>query len=287
MKRAFTLIELLVVIAIIAILAAILFPVFAQAKLAAKITTSLSGVKQLALGVQMYSGDSDDMAVFEYGYPDGSIPGDSNAYHYPTTWVGRIYPYVKSNSIFFDKTISEISDFKKLYQDPYYPSSTYTYNWTWITGLSLNTDGYSRQLYNGTSCTNYGTAYSTANSPTRNLTAIEQPASRLALAPTRYGTIPNWSWFRFLAYDASWPVADAYANGFSWNQLIYDGRKQYGKRFIGAYSDGHAAKFGDEKFVKTYVNNPSQSEATSYSGWCTAMQNRDLFQFWGSYWNGN
>src|SRR6476646_5020668 len=96
-RRAFTLIELLVVIAIIAILAAILFPVFAQAKLSAKKTSSLSGLKQLALGLPMYSNDSDDMAVYTYGYADGSIPGDTNYYHYNTTWVGRILPYVKNN----------------------------------------------------------------------------------------------------------------------------------------------------------------------------------------------
>jgi len=59
-KLAFTLIELLVVIAIIAILAAILFPVFAQAKLAAKKTASLSNNKQLNLAVLMYSNDQDD-----------------------------------------------------------------------------------------------------------------------------------------------------------------------------------------------------------------------------------
>ena len=59
-KKAFTLIELLVVIAIIAILAAILFPVFAQAKEAAKKTACLSNEKQLALGILMYNNDSDD-----------------------------------------------------------------------------------------------------------------------------------------------------------------------------------------------------------------------------------
>ena len=60
MKKAFTLIELLVVIAIIAILAAILFPVFAQAKLAAKKTVALSNTKQMGTGMQIYLSDSDD-----------------------------------------------------------------------------------------------------------------------------------------------------------------------------------------------------------------------------------
>jgi prepilin-type N-terminal cleavage/methylation domain-containing protein len=59
--RAFTLIELLVVIAIIAILAAILFPVFAQAKLAAKKTVSVSNLKQLAMGCLLYANDNDDV----------------------------------------------------------------------------------------------------------------------------------------------------------------------------------------------------------------------------------
>src|SRR5499427_72348 len=58
--RGFTLIELLVVIAIIAILAAILFPVFAQAREAARKTSCLSNVKQLSLGILMYSQDYDE-----------------------------------------------------------------------------------------------------------------------------------------------------------------------------------------------------------------------------------
>lgn len=60
-KRGFTLIELLVVIAIIAILAAVLFPVFARAKMAAKKTADLSNTKQIGMGIQMYLADSDDV----------------------------------------------------------------------------------------------------------------------------------------------------------------------------------------------------------------------------------
>ena len=73
MKKAFTLIELLVVIAIIAILAAILFPVFAQAKLAAKKTVSISNQKQLGLALLMYANDYDD----QYSREDGCTLNDS------------------------------------------------------------------------------------------------------------------------------------------------------------------------------------------------------------------
>jgi prepilin-type N-terminal cleavage/methylation domain-containing protein len=67
MKKAFTLIELLVVIAIIAILAAILFPVFAQAKVAAKKTSDLSNTKQLGLATLMYATDNDDTFPLQSG----------------------------------------------------------------------------------------------------------------------------------------------------------------------------------------------------------------------------
>ncbi|MFX9042671.1 prepilin-type N-terminal cleavage/methylation domain-containing protein, partial [Acinetobacter baumannii] len=66
-NRAFTLIELLVVIAIIAILAAILFPVFAQAKLAAKKTKSLSNVRNLGMAFQIYVNDNDDVTTTIHG----------------------------------------------------------------------------------------------------------------------------------------------------------------------------------------------------------------------------
>ena len=67
-RTGFTLIELLVVIAIIAILAAILFPVFAQAREKARQTSCLSNAKQLGLGISMYVQDYDETMPFACGW---------------------------------------------------------------------------------------------------------------------------------------------------------------------------------------------------------------------------
>jgi prepilin-type N-terminal cleavage/methylation domain-containing protein len=77
-RKAFTLIELLVVIAIIAILAAILFPVFAQAKEAAKKSASLSNVKQTALGIILYTSDYDDNYPSAYSLSQADSSGTDN-----------------------------------------------------------------------------------------------------------------------------------------------------------------------------------------------------------------
>jgi prepilin-type N-terminal cleavage/methylation domain-containing protein/prepilin-type processing-associated H-X9-DG protein len=85
-QKGFTLIELLVVIAIIAILAAILFPVFAQAKEAAKKATCLSGVKQDVLAHCMYLSDYDDVMILSPQYWYSQMDGaQCDAYW----WWGR------------------------------------------------------------------------------------------------------------------------------------------------------------------------------------------------------
>lgn len=104
-RRAFTLIELLVVIAIISILAAILFPVFARARESARRASCLSNLKQIGLGVMMYTQDYDELYPRSIqkneqvlpidGINDASFSGDRAWY-----WHKIIYPYVKSVQLF-------------------------------------------------------------------------------------------------------------------------------------------------------------------------------------------
>jgi prepilin-type N-terminal cleavage/methylation domain-containing protein len=126
-SKAFTLIELLVVIAIIAILAAILFPVFAQAKEAAKKTSCLSNLKQIGTATYLYTNDYDD-TIFAHRFNCGATASngyeasevcplylDGNGNLLPTApdqssiaspvnkrqfWVYTIYPYTKNYTMF-------------------------------------------------------------------------------------------------------------------------------------------------------------------------------------------
>lgn len=99
-SHGFTLIELLVVIAIIAILAAILFPVFAKAREKARQTSCLSNEKQLGLGILQYVQDNDE--VFPCGAVStvGGVPTPGSGYGGGAGWGGMIYPYVKSVAVY-------------------------------------------------------------------------------------------------------------------------------------------------------------------------------------------
>ncbi|MGI5819173.1 MAG: DUF1559 domain-containing protein [Armatimonadota bacterium] len=113
MRRGFTLIELLVVIAIIAILAAILFPVFARAREKARQTSCLSNLKQIGLGWLMYAGDYDDTVV-PHGYfnetPAPRLNDDRGGYW---DWPVLLEPYIKNRDI---------------YECPSYPSTGATHS---------------------------------------------------------------------------------------------------------------------------------------------------------------
>jgi len=142
MKRAFTLIELLVVIAIIAILAAILFPVFAQAKLAAKKTAGLNQCKQIGLGTNMYLADSDDVLPgYRFNSADNSAinptylkykaAGDVRAAKYESDGASTI------KAIFFNQMIDPYVKNEDLWKAPTNPNAWANYQdkGTWDPGF--------------------------------------------------------------------------------------------------------------------------------------------------------
>lgn len=129
-RRAFTLIELLVVIAIIAILAAILFPVFASAKVAAKKTVNLSNLRQLSLAIQLYATDNE-------GYPMMSSP---SSFVPRTRWPDHIFSYVKSTAI-FNGPLAPAGMFRNAFaHDPSVKYGGYGYNYQYL-GNSRSVSG--------------------------------------------------------------------------------------------------------------------------------------------------
>ncbi len=100
--HGFTLIELLVVIAIIAILAAILFPVFAKAREKARQTTCVSNMKQLGLALIQYLQDSDEVNPYREDITAGSF-----------SWKNELYPYVKTSAVYIcpDNPNSGMNDY--------------------------------------------------------------------------------------------------------------------------------------------------------------------------------
>jgi len=124
MEKGFTLIELLVVIAIIAILAAILFPVFAQAREKARQITCLSNEKQMGLAIMQYLQDNDEQFPMLQYYPLPATIG-------PVDWTEAIYPYVKNGDNIAGATspVAVHNGKGGIWGCPSYPTPTTGYNY--------------------------------------------------------------------------------------------------------------------------------------------------------------
>jgi prepilin-type N-terminal cleavage/methylation domain-containing protein/prepilin-type processing-associated H-X9-DG protein len=221
MKRAFTLIELLVVIAIIAILAAILFPVFSQAKAAAKKAADLSNHKQIIAGMFMYASDNDDLTCHSHHDLD---TGETVADLY--TWFEPLYPYIKSRELFKDPVVST--------NPTLFPDFMTLADWT-----PRRTDYVINGFYS------HGISF----------TAISQPANQIVIAERNmkigffdyhpWASAPDGDWERgFL--DGSGMVLTDPETGTQVADASNKGRHIGGNNY--SFSDGHAKYF---KFTQT------------------------------------
>lgn len=231
-KAAFTLIELLVVIAIIAILAAILFPVFAQAKAAAKTTVALSNTKQIGLGQQMYMGDNDDNLPIRRFCLATS----------PQTWMSWkqvMYPYLKNTGIFTDPVNPSGKYFDDTSEDKILA----------IKGRMLIADSKLPQFGRGYAMANMGfylngrwdpgdgdmCTVGVVTNPV-NAAQVSEPADIASIFEQKSSDVDTGS---YIGWTKSYPDADGVQRGQGWN---WGGGKWSEKAMSLVYMDGHAKR---------------------------------------------
>jgi prepilin-type N-terminal cleavage/methylation domain-containing protein/prepilin-type processing-associated H-X9-DG protein len=267
-QSAFTLIELLVVIAIIAILAAILFPVFAQAREKARSISCLSNTKQMGLALKMYIQDYDEV-YFPYRWRDDNVndgatnfPGCvSECYPHHHFWNQIIEPYTKNYQFFVCPSAKN--------------GAVNKVNAT--TGLYGGTNSYGMNHFmNNTNSVNKGMAEA----------AIAEPSNTLMILDTNYyhagpsfydrtgvktvsGKLlgyPDYDWSSN-GYDHEWRWIGAGCDVSFGAASTVDGMKacltQEKSRHSGlvniVWADGHAKTMNTEKVVYDLVDNPTKS----------------------------
>lgn len=233
-RRAFTLIELLVVIAIIAILAAILFPVFAQAREAARKTQCLSNTKQIGTAYMLYLQDYDETFpphVTERTAPAGTP--DTAVDRAPFSYKTKLLPYTKNDGIF------------KCPSAPGWPAPA--------AGRWFTTD-YGNNHNEANLASASQRAWYQANpdfgfNETTTLATISEPARFILVGDAgRASGLPS----RGGMYPQPWAFDDS-AQPDSAQQARFLARHQGGGNI--AYADGHAKWTRPEKLWLSYTNN--------------------------------
>lgn len=252
-NRAFTLIELLVVIAIIAILAAILFPVFAQAKTAAKTTSCMAQIKQVGTSSHLYAADYDDGTVI------CEWDGDSN-----NCWPVFLTPYIKSKAMFWDPTRTMLQS-----------DSLSGYPWQKLVTIALNDTGYSGYRSQPSCADSTGATYVYG----RKLSSMEDISTRIAFVPNVWGGT-QVGWYYIRAYQANWIDPSNTVGTWSYYNTVWDTRLFFsGNKIPVANADGSAGKIGRAQFIDW---NQAPDRAT-YCQWDESTGKK----YWGPYWNAN
>lgn len=206
-NRAFTLIELLVVIAIIAILSAILFPVFARAKEAARKTTSTSNLRQISIAWQIYNSDYDETIMRAH------ILTPTKTYYWWGSWDGNTL--IESEGLLFPYVGT-----KGIQSDPSFPM-------TFRTALGLTGYGYN---YAYLSPAEYLPPSFEETPIPVNKSAIHSPSETLNFASA--ARINNWS------YPSPTLEGNTYVDPPSFEYPGFHGR--HSKFGVVAWCDGHA-----------------------------------------------
>jgi len=230
-RSAFTLIELLVVIAIIAILAAILFPVFAQAKEAAKRTSCLSNSKQVGLAVVMYAGDNDD--YFPTPYENFS------PFALVDSWQ-EVMPYLKSQPVLYcpDDGVKgcDLDEALPVVTGPGDPCISYGSNWGPMQSFTANTvEGGMYSTFEYLPTVSAPTAFAC---PGISMTAVSNPANMFVFGDSEdtpwyticMGSVLSRTW---LASELSSGTGNG-ANITSINSVRHAGNFNFG------FADGHS-----------------------------------------------
>lgn len=207
-KKGFTLIELLVVIAIIAILAAILFPVFAQAREKARATACLSNTKQISTAIMMYVQDYEETMVLAIEWNTWSV------------WTDRIEPYRKNWDLMYCPSGNGV-------RLPYswdQPQYRWWGNWKYFTQYGFNATYLNRANGQCTDIQINGNAFG----PPTALAAVEKPADTVMCAETgqdAQNDIPDGLGTNIVYAPAGWTAPDCCTYGdwgiFGDNSLWY------------------------------------------------------------------
>ncbi len=193
-NRAFTLIELLVVIAIIAILAAILFPVFAQAKVAAKKTACISNMKQWGTSGQIYLADNDDMAyLWMHNGSFNVTTGDQS-------FGNIIMPYVKNRDM--TKTPASSISIAQRTVNPNFPNpntmganqqAQTDYNLGWLTDYGYNYQNFTGFIFDPAAPGGFRfnpVSHTSVNDPANTILHLTGVFERVNGVPSDGGQLP-------------------------------------------------------------------------------------------------